>query len=339
MCRSVVFSGVQPSGNLTIGNYIGAIQQWVKLQHDYQCVYCIADLHAITVYNNPRMLRKTSLDTLALYLACGIDPDSSIIFFQSHVPAHGQLHWLLSCCTYFGELNRMIQFKEKIKKDNTERINIGLFNYPILMASDILLYKTNLVPVGDDQRQHLELTRDIAERFNYMYGPIFVIPKILTPRFGATIMSLLNPIKKMSKSDCNVNNVIRLLDDVDVITKKINRAVTDSDCPAVIQYDPIRKPGISNLLIILSSFSGQSLESIEKMFRKKTYSQLKMEVIHSIFSVLKILQHRYYFERSNEDKLYRILRNGSQKARIQANLMLKEVYEIMGFVSSNSCKY
>lgn len=332
MHKLVVFSGVQPSGGLTIGNYIGAIQQWVKMQYNYRCMYCIADLHAITMYNNPDKLRQISLDTLALYLACGVDPESSTVFFQSHVPAHSQLHWLLNCYTYFGELSRMVQFKEKLEK-NRESINVGLFNYPILMASDILLYQTNFVPVGEDQRQHLELTRDIAMRFNYRYGPVFVIPEILTLKFGSRIMSLLDPIKKMSKSDHNSNNVIRLLDDADMITKKINRAVTDSDYPSIIRYDPVNKPGISNLLVILASFNRQPVEYVERIFQKKTYSQLKMEVIQSISSVLKILQNRYYIERSNEDRLYYILYNGSRRAQKEANLILKKVYKVMGFVS------
>lgn len=330
MYKPIVFSGVQPSGNLTIGNYIGALQQWIKMQYDYRCIYCIVDLHAVTMYNDPDRLRKISLDTLALYLACGIDPNNSTIFLQSHVPEHSQLNWLLSCYTYFGELSRMVQFKEKLEQ-NREEINVGLFNYPVLMASDILLYQTNLVPVGEDQRQHLELTCDIARRFNRIYGSVFVIPEILTSIFGSKIMSLLHPIKKMSKSDCNANNVIRLLDGIDIITRKINRAVTDSDHPPVIKYDPVSKPGISNLLVILSSFSNQSIEDLEKIFKKKTYVQLKNAVIRSIVPILERLQNRYYIERADEDKLYRILYDGSQSARIQASLMLNRIYKVMGF--------
>lgn len=330
--KSVVLSGVQPSGGLTIGNYIGAIQQWVNMQYEYRCMYCIVDLHAITIYNDPNRLYQMSLDTLALYLACGVNPDNSTIFLQSHVPEHSQLSWLLNCYTYFGELYRMVQFKEKLKA-NREKINIGLFTYPILMASDILLYQTNLVPVGEDQRQHVELARVIAKRFNRIYGSIFVIPEILVSTFGSKIMSLLDPMKKMSKSDCNVNNVIRLLDDIDVIKKKINGAVTDSNNPPVIQYDPINKPGISNLLVILSSFSKYSVEYLEHIFKKKTYLQLKSEVIRSMLPVLIQLQNRYYIERSNENKLCRILYDGSKNARIQANLMLKKIYKVLGFVS------
>lgn len=337
MCKLIVFSGAQPSGNLTIGNYVGAIQQWVKIQYNYKCIYCIVDLHAVTTYNDPDQLHKISLDTLALYLACGIDPENNTIFLQSHVPEHSQLSWLLSCYTYFGELNRMVQFKEKLKW-NKDEVNIGLFSYPILMASDILLYQTNLVPAGEDQRQHLELVRDIAKRFNRTYGSIFVIPEILISTFGSKIMSLLNPIKKMSKSDCNSNNVIRLLDNIDVITKKVGGAITDSDNPPLIKYNPIDKPGISNLLVMLSNFSGQSIEYLEKKFKKKTYSQLKMEVVQSILPVLIKLQNRYYIERSNEEKLYRILHNGSQIARMQAKMMLKKVYKKIGFVQSKSSK-
>lgn len=331
MHKFVVFSGSQPSGLLTIGNYIGAVRQWVKMQHHYRCIYCIVDLHAITEQRNLDKIRTMSLDTLALYLACGIDPNISTIFVQSHVPEHSQLNWILNCYTYFGELNRMIQFKEKLKqfKDN---INIGLFNYPVLMASDILLYKTNLVPVGSDQRQHLELARNIAKRFNNRYGSIFTIPEMFVPNFGARIMSLLDPKKKMSKSDGNVNNYISLLDNIDIISNKIRRAVTDSDIPATIYYDPLKKPGVSNLLAILSGVTESSIFSLEKRFREKTYFHLKNVLIRSLSSMLTELQDRYYNERSNEDRLHHILYMGAKKARNQASIMLKKVYEAIGFI-------
>lgn len=332
MYKRIVFSGAQPSGSLTIGNYIGAIQHWVSMQYDYKCWYCIVDLHAITARNNAGgLLSCRVLDTLALYLACGINPDNSTIFLQSHVPEHSQLYWLLNCYTYFGELMRMVQFKEKIVQ-GTEEINVGLFNYPVLMASDILLYQTNLVPTGEDQKQHVELVRSVAKRFNRIYGPVFVIPEILISVVGSKIMSLLNPTKKMSKSDCNVNNVIRLLDDINMVAKKINRAVTDSDCPPIIRYNPVDKPGISNLLMILASFSNKSIEYLENFFQKKTYFQLKHEVIQSVSLTLKQLQDRYYVERSNEEKLYRILHNGSNSARIQASIMLKKVHNALGLI-------
>lgn len=328
MNKPIVFSGTQPSGSLTIGNYIGAIRQWVKMQHHYQCMYCIVDLHAITNRNNITCLNKKSLDTLALYLACGIDPKISTIFIQSHVTEHSQLNWILNCYSYFGELKRMTQFKEKIEQYKG-RVSLGLFNYPILMASDILLYQSNLVPVGDDQIQHLELTQHIARRFNRKYGTIFTIPKILVPKFGSRIMSLLDPIKKMSKSDPNPNNYITLLDDTDLISKKIKRAVTDSDDPSVICYDPIAKPGISNLLTILSGITEYSMCNLERMFKKRTYAQLKNYVIEALSVMLTQLQQRYYQERSDEYKLNRILYIGAQKARHQANVTLQQVYKAM----------
>ncbi|WP_331828710.1 tryptophan--tRNA ligase [Candidatus Blochmannia sp. SNP] len=331
MNKPIVFSGAQPSGQLTIGNYIGAIRQWVKMQHNYQCIFCIVDLHSATNCNNLHQLHKASLDTLALYLACGIDPNNSTIFIQSHVPEHSQLNWLLNCYTYFGELNRMNQFKEKLAQQK-ENINIGLFNYPVLMASDILLYQTNLVPVGSDQKQHLELTRNIAKRFNYKYGSIFVIPEIFIPTYGSRIMSLLEPNKKMSKSDYNSNNIITLLDDINTVSKKIKRAVTDTDNPPVIKYDPINKPGISNLLEILSGINEQPVKYLEEFFKKKTYFYLKNEIIQSISSILIKLQNRYYAERTNEDKLRYILYMGAKKAQKQANIILKKVHKAMGFI-------
>lgn len=329
MNKPILFSGAQPSGKLTIGNYIGAIRQWVKMQYDYQCIYCIVDLHAITNRNNLHQLYNTSLDTLALYLACGIDPNNSIIFIQSHVPEHSQLNWLLNCYTYFGELNRMTQFKEKLKQQK-ENLNIGLFNYPVLMASDILLYQTNLVPVGFDQKQHLELTRNIAERFNHTYGRIFVIPEIFIPTRGSRIMSLLEPNKKMSKSDSRPGNTIALLDDINIVSRKIEHAVTDTDEPPMIKYDPVNKPGISNLLEILSGISDQTIMCLEEVFKDKTYSQLKNEIIKSVSSMLKKLQSRYYTERVNEDKLRNILYVGAKKAQKRANATLNKVYKAIG---------
>lgn len=330
MNKLVVFSGSQPSGELTIGNYIGAIRNWVEIQSNYQCIYCIADLHSITAKDDVRSLKTRSLDTLALYLACGIDPDISTIFIQSHVPEHSQLYWILNCYTYFGELNRMIQFKEKSNRYKNH-VNVGLFNYPVLMASDILLYQTSFVPVGEDQRQHLELTRNIAQRFNNKFGLVFTIPNIFISTYGSRIMSLLNPLKKMSKSDPDSNNYIALLDNIDLISKKISQAVTDSDFPPMIHYDPIKKPGISNLLAILSGVNGQSISYLEESFKSKTYSQLKTVVIQELSSMLKELQCRYINERSDENKLNRILNMGSQKARVQARITFKKVCQLMGF--------
>lgn len=335
MDKLVVFSAAQPSGILTIGNYIGAINQWVKMQYDYRCMYCVVDLHAITTHTNISLLKQKSLDTLALYLACGIDPNRNIIFIQSHVTEHSQLNWVLNCYTYFGELQRMIQFKEKLIHDKNN-VNIGLFNYPILMAADILLYQTNLVPVGDDQKQHLELTQDIAKRFNKRYGTVFTVPKVFIPKIGSRIMSLLDPIKKMSKSDKNSNNYITLLDDMNSISNKIQHAVTDSDYPPVIRYDPVKKPGISNLLVILSSFTGCSISSLEKIFKNKTYAQFKVVIIKSLSSKLRKLQNRYYYERSNENNLNKILYIGAQKASYKAKLTLRKVYAALGLDNKNN---
>ncbi|MFQ8717178.1 MAG: tryptophan--tRNA ligase, partial [Enterobacter hormaechei] len=251
MTKPIFFSGAQPSGELTIGNYMGALRQWVSMQDDYHCIYCIVDLHAITARQDPEKLRKATLDTLALYLACGIDPEKSTIFVQSHVPEHAQLGWALNCYTYFGELSRMTQFKDKSAR-YSENINAGLFDYPVLMAADILLYQTNQVPVGEDQKQHLELSRDIAQRFNALYGDVFKVPEPFIPKSGARVMSLLEPTKKMSKSDDNRNNVIGLLEDPKSVVKKLKRAVTDSDEPPVVRYDVQNKAGVSNLLDILS---------------------------------------------------------------------------------------
>ncbi|WP_159715086.1 tryptophan--tRNA ligase [Blochmannia endosymbiont of Camponotus nipponensis] len=332
MNKPIVFSGVQPSGALTIGNYIGAIRHWVKMQYDYQCMYCIVDLHSVTNRSNLHQLHKTSLDTVALYLACGIDPNNTTIFIQSHVPEHSQLQWLLNCYTYFGELNRMTQFKEKLVQ-HKENVNIGLFNYPVLMASDILLYQTNLVPVGSDQKQHLELTRNIAKRFNYTYGTIFVVPEVSIPVCGSRIMSLLEPNKKMSKSDYNSDNFIALLDDIKVVSKKIKHAITDTDQPPIIKYDPINKPGISNLLDIFSGINEQPISYLEEIFKEKTYSQLKNELVQSMSSVLIKLQDRYYAERSNEDRLRYILHIGAKKAQKQASITLRKVHQAIGLLS------
>ena len=299
MTKPIVFSGAQPSGELTIGNYMGALRQWVNMQDDYHCIYCIVDQHAITVRQDAQKLRKATLDTLALYLACGIDPEKSTIFVQSHVPEHAQLGWALNCYTYFGELSRMTQFKDKSAR-YAENINVGLFDYPVLMAADILLYQTNLVPVGEDQKQHLELSRDIAQRFNALYGDIFKVPEPFIPKSGARVMSLLEPTKKMSKSDDNRNNVIGLLEDPKSVVKKIKRAVTDSDEPPVVRYDVQNKAGVSNLLDILSAVTGQSIPELEKQFEGKMYGHLKGEVADAVSGMLTELQERYHRFRNDE---------------------------------------
>ena len=332
MSKPIVFSGAQPSGELTIGNYMGALRQWVQMQDDFHCIYCIVDLHAITVRQDPVALRKATLDTLALYLACGIDPAKSTIFVQSHVPEHAQLSWVLNCYTYFGELSRMTQFKDKSAR-YSENITAGLFDYPVLMAADILLYQTNQVPVGEDQKQHLELSRDIAGRFNALYGDVFKIPEPFIPKSGARVMSLLEPTKKMSKSDDNRNNVIGLLEDTKAVVKKIKRAVTDSAEPPVVRYDVKEKAGVSNLLDILSGVTGKSIPQLEQEFEGKMYGHLKGEVAEAVSGMLTELQERYHRFRNDEAFLNQVMRDGATKARAQAQDTLKKVYEAVGFVA------
>lgn len=333
MTKPVVLSGVQPSGELTIGNYLGALRQWVKMQDDYECLFCIVDLHAITVRQDPAALRKSTLDVLALYLACGIDPAKSTIFIQSHVPEHTQLSWVLNCYTYFGEMGRMTQFKDKSSK-HADNINVGLFTYPVLMAADILLYQANQVPVGEDQRQHLEITRDIAQRFNAIYGDNqFVIPEAFIPKAGARIMSLQEPTKKMSKSDDNRNNVITLLEDPKSVEKKIKRAMTDGDEPPVVRYDVQNKAGVSNLLEMLSVMSDKSIADLEKEFEGKMYGHLKTAVAEETVKMLTALQERFHHYRNNEALLNQIAAEGAKKARERAAKTLAQVYQAIGFVS------
>lgn len=341
MSKPIVFSGVQPSGELTLGNYLGALRQWTKMQDDYECLFCIVDLHAITVRQDPEALRKATLDTLALYLACGIDPNKSTIFIQSHVPEHSQLAWILNCYTYFGEMSRMTQFKDKSARYE-ENVNVGLFTYPVLMAADILLYQANQVPVGDDQKQHLEITRDIANRFNALYGkkdadgnlvqPVFAVPEVFIAKTGARVMSLLEPTKKMSKSDDNRNNVIGLLEDPKSVAKKIKRAMTDGDEPPVVRYDVQNKAGVSNLLDILASVTGKTIPQLEAEFEGKMYGHLKTAVADEVSAMLSELQERYHHYRNNEALLEQIFREGAEKARAKAKATLDEVYKLVGFV-------
>ena len=331
MSKPIVFSGAQPSGELTLGNYLGALKNWVSLQNEYDCVYCIVNQHAITVRQDPNKLRKATLDTLALYLACGIDPQKSTIFVQSHVPAHAELGWALNCYTYFGELSRMTQFKDKSSR-HSENINAGLFDYPVLMAADILLYQANLVPVGDDQKQHLELSRDIAMRFNTLYGDIFTVPEPFIAKVGARVMSLQDPSKKMSKSDENRNNVIGLLENPKDVEKKIKRAMTDSDEPPVVRYDLQNKTGVSNLLDILTGITGKPIAELEKEFEGKMYGHLKTEVANQVIDMLTGLQAKYHQYRDDENYLLTIMQEGAQKARAKAEPTLKKVYDAIGFV-------
>ncbi len=326
--RPVLLSGIQPSGNLMIGNYIGAIRNWVKLQDEYDCLFTLVNLHAITVKQDSADLLRRCYEFICLYLACGIDPEKNTIFVQSHVPGHSELSWILNCFTYMGELSRMTQFKEKSKRYNTN-VNAGLFNYPILMAADILLYGTNLVPVGDDQKQHLELTRNLAERFNKIYGYVFTVPEPYIPEVGARIMSLQDPTSKMSKSDENANNYIALLDSPDVIHKKLKRAVTDSG--EEIHYDET-KPGICNLLTIYSAITGKSLHAIEQSYNGKGYGHLKKDLAEIVTEFLKPVQKKY--RELSEDRSYitNIILKGEQSARARSNVVLKKVHNALGFI-------
>ncbi|WP_343189419.1 tryptophan--tRNA ligase [Buchnera aphidicola] len=322
--KSVVFSAIRPSGDLTIGNYIGVIKKWIELQNNYNCLYCIADLHAL---NNSKdiFLNNCTLDTLSIYLAAGIDPNKSIIFKQSDVYEHTQLQWILNYFTNVSELMRMTQFKSKI----TEGYKVGssLLNYPLLMASDIILYNTNIVPIGKDQIQHLEFTRNIVTRFNKIYGSIFTLPNFLTLKYGSKIMSLLEPCKKMSKSDINKNNVIFLLDNLNCVVDKIKRSVTDSDNPSFIYYDKKKKPGISNLLVIFSELTNKNIITLENFFFKKKYSFLKERLSDVVLKFLIKLQKKYWMYRKNESYLINILNKGALKAKLIAKKTLYKVYK------------
>ena len=328
MENKIVFSGVQPSGALTIGNYIGAIKNWVGLQDEYDCYYCIVDLHAITVPQIAKDLRKNTLDVLALYMACGMDPEKSTLFIQSHVPAHLELAWVLNTMTYMGQLNRMTQFKEKSRRAE-ENLNAGLFTYPVLMASDILLYQTDLVPVGDDQKQHLELARDLAERFNNRYSPTFQVPEPLIKETGARIMSLQNPESKMSKSDEDENGYILLLDDKTAITRKIKRAVTDS--LGVVAYND-EQPGIKNLLTIYSIFTGKKIEDIVASYEGEGYGKFKNDLAEIVVEGLAPIQEKYKELIANKDYLEEVYKAGAEKAEHQARRTLQKVYRKVGFI-------
>lgn len=331
--KPIVLSGCQPSGQLTLGNYLGAIKQWVQMQQSHECMYMIVDLHAITVRQDPKDLQQACLDGLALYLACGVDPDSSAIFMQSHVPEHAQLGWVLNCYTQMGELNRMTQFKDKAQK-NQSNVNVGLYAYPVLQAADILLYQANEVPVGQDQKQHLELTRDIATRFNNIYGDVFTLPEPCIPKNGARVMSLQDPDKKMSKSDTNPNNVIGLLEDTKKLTKKIKRAVTDSDEEAKIFFDVEKKAGVSNLLSLLSATGGESIEALVPQYKDKMYGHLKKDVAEAVVALINPIQDEYHRIRNDQAYLSAVMHKGSAKAREKASDTLSRAYKALGFITS-----
>jgi len=322
-----IFSGIKPSGGLTIGNYLGAIKNWLKLQEEYDCLYCIVDLHALTVRQDPIELRQRTMSLAALYIASGLDPDKNTLFIQSSVSAHAELAWILNCYAYVGELGRMTQYKEKAQK-HSDNINSGLFTYPVLMAADILLYDTDLVPVGEDQKQHLELSRDIALRFNNIYGDVFTVPEVYIPKAAAKVMDLQNPLKKMSKSDDDVNSYVLLLDSPDLIMKKFKRAVTDSE--SCIVFDKEKKPGIANLMEIYSAITGKAFEEIEHEFESKGYGAFKTAVGESVVGILKPLQAKYKEIMSDKDSLEKIIFEGSQKAKSMSAITLKNVYERLG---------
>jgi len=322
--RKRIFSGAQPTGELHIGNYLGALRNWVALQQEYESFYCIVNLHAITLPQDPSELRKKTLDLARIYLAAGVDPERSTIFIQSDVPAHAELAWVLNCIARMGELERMTQFKDK-GKGNAERASVGLFTYPVLMASDILLYQTDLVPVGQDQKQHLELTRDLAERFNRDFGETFVVPDPYIPPVGAARMSLKEPDKKMSKSDENINSSIFLLDDADTITRKIRKAVTDSGSEITFDDD---RPAIKNLLTIYHLLSGKPMDECESHFDGKGYGVFKKELAEVTVEFLRPFQERV--REYDEGTLNEILKSGAEKAASVADETLKRVYENTG---------
>ncbi|MCE2570763.1 tryptophan--tRNA ligase [Motilimonas eburnea] len=331
MAKPVVLSGIQPTGGMTIGNYIGAINQWLNLQQDHDCFYMLADLHAITVRQEPQALRDRVLDGVALYTACGIDPEKSALFVQSQVPEHAQLAWVLNCYTQMGELNRMTQFKDKSAK-HANNINVGLFSYPSLQAADILIYQADKVPVGEDQKQHLELTRDIATRFNNLYGEVFKVPDPFIPQVGARVMSLQEPTKKMSKSDENPGAYIMLLDEPKQIEKKLKRAVTDSDEQARIYFDTTEKPGVSNLLTLLSVATGRSIADLVPEYEDKMYGHLKKDTAAAMVAMIEPIQQRFHQIREDQTELERIMKLGAEKASIRTEKTLKAVYDAVGFI-------
>ena len=325
--KKVLFSGMQATGNLTLGNYLGALKNWVNICDEYECFYSVVDLHSITVRQDPAELRKRARQLLTLYIAAGLDPKKNCIYYQSHVSGHAELAWILNCFTYMGELNRMTQFKDKSAK-HADNINAGLFTYPVLMAADILLYQADVVPVGKDQLQHLELTRDLAQRFNGVYGDVFTVPEPYLGKVGAKIMSLQEPTKKMSKSDENSNASVYLMDDTDTIMRKFKRAVTDSE--GCVRYSK-EQPGIRNLIDIYSACTGKTPQDIEKEFEGRGYGDFKMAVGESVVAVLKPLQER--FEELSKDKAYidEVIKENGEKANYYATKTLRKVQKKVGF--------
>ena len=323
-----IFSGIQPSGELTLGSYMGAIKNWVSLQDEYDCLYCIVDMHAITVRQNPADLRRRSVNQLAQYIACGLDPAKNIMFIQSHVPQHAELSWVLGCYTQFGELSRMTQFKMK-SQQHADNITAGLFTYPVLMAADILLYQADLVPVGEDQKQHCELTRDIALRFNNLYGNTFTVPEPYIMKSGARVRSLQEPTKKMSKSDENVNAYISLKDDPDTILRKFKRAVTDSE--ASVHYAE-GKDGVNNLMEIYAATTGKTLDEITAEFEGRGYGDFKTAVAEAVIEELRPIQQRFDEYMKDKAQLEALMKQGAERASAVAGRTLFKAKKKMGFV-------
>lgn len=326
--KKTIFSGVQPSGKLTLGNYLGAIKNFPLLQEEYNCIYCVVDMHAITVRQDPAALRRQTLEVLAQYIACGLDPEKSVLFIQSHVPAHAELGWVLNCYTMFGEASRMTQFKDKSAK-HADNVNVGLFDYPVLMAADILLYQTDMVPVGVDQLQHIELARNIAQRFNGVYSDTFVMPEPYIPKTGAKIMSLADPTRKMSKSDENANGFVLLMDKPEDIMRKFKRAVTDSDSRIIVSED---KPGVSNLISIYALATGKTIEQVQEEFEGKGYGDFKPAVGEAVVELLRPIREKTEDLLKNKDYLEQVYREGAQKAGYLARKTLDKVYRKVGFV-------
>lgn len=326
--KKIIFSGIQPSGKITLGNYLGALRNWAALQDAYHALYCVVDEHAITVRQNPADLRRQTLELFAQLIACGIDPERSTLFIQSHVPQHAELSWVLNCYTMYGELSRMTQFKDK-SASHADNINAGLFTYPVLMAADILLYQADLVPVGEDQRQHVELSRDIAQRFNGVYGDVFTMPEAYIPQVGARVMSLSEPEKKMSKSSTNENSYVLVMDKPDVILRKFKRAVTDSEGGV---YRSPEKPGVTNLIDIYAAVTGKTPEAVEQEFSGQGYGAFKPAVGEAVVEALRPIREET--ERLLTDKGYLegLYRQGAEKAAAMANRTLRKVHKKVGFV-------
>ena len=327
--KKIVYSAVQPTGCITLGNYIGAIGNWLKLADEFNGIFAIADLHALTVRQNPAEYRARALSFFAQYLACGLDPNKSVMYFQSHVPQHAELTWILNCFTYIGEAQRMTQFKDKAAK-HADNINMGLLDYPVLMAADILLYQADYVPVGIDQKQHLELSRDLATRFNNLYSPTFTVPEPYIGKQGAKIFSLRDPSKKMSKSDPDKNATVSIIDAEDEIMKKFKSAVTDSD--GEVRFDEVNKPGVSNLLTIFSETSGRSVESLVNDYQGKGYAELKKDCGEAVVAILKPIRERYETLMKEKDELTAIAKRGAETASRLAQRTLNKVYKKVGLV-------